>query len=174
MSPREDDAIDALATTLDALEAHIEATDSTMQRATKYRLGLLHLHAGYAMYIAIWFATLDTPAMAGVAWTLIRAIPGSPITPAVLLFAGGMILAVATWRRALIGEIVGLCMLLAWYLTITVSFGGALLWWEMGLFPPGTPQPAPYAHGVYLHLSSLMTVHILVLIRLRRIRKAGR
>lgn len=174
MTGREDETIDALANTLDALEAHIQATDTTMHRATKYRLGLLHLHAAYAMYIAVWFATIDKPAMSGVAWTVVRAIPGTPVTLAVLLFVGGAILAVATWRRAVGWEIVGLCLLLIWYLTITVSFGGALLWWELGLFPPGTPQPAPYAHGVYLHLSSLMTIHTIVLFRIRRTRRAGR
>ncbi|GAA0494677.1 hypothetical protein Ade02nite_19920 [Paractinoplanes deccanensis] len=164
-------AIDRLVETLDALDEHLQTSDATVKRSERNRIGLLHLHAAFAVYIGPMFALLGRDGMAGPAWLLIRRIPGAPVSLACLLFAGGVILGIATWHRAVRWEIVGLCMLLGWYVTIAVSFGGALLWWLTGGFPAGTPKPAPYTHGVYLHLGALMIVHLVTLIRIRVARR---
>ena len=142
-----------------------------MKRSERNRIGLLHLHAAFAVYIGILFAFLGRDGMAGTAWTLVRTIPGTPGSLAALLFVGGIILGFATWKRAVRWEMLGLCLLLSWYLTIAVSFAGALVWWMLGGFPTNTMRPAPYAHGIYLHFSAVMIVHLTTLLRIRRTRR---
>jgi hypothetical protein len=163
----DDDRVTEMAGLLDALDDHLRDSDIRVRRSEGNRLSLLHLHAAAALYIAPLFAAMGRDGMTGPAWALVRMIPGAPYTLAVLFGAGGLILGTATWFRAPRWEILGLCMLLAWYLTIAISFAGALLMWLGGAFPPSTPKPAPYAHGVYLHLSAVMTVHLVTLIRIR-------
>nr|WP_221374420.1 hypothetical protein [Actinoplanes polyasparticus] len=169
-----EDAINALARTLDDLDLHLQRSDATVKRSERNRIGLLHLHALAALYIGPLFAFVGPEQLAGAAWVLIRYIPGAPESLGCLLFLGGVVLAVSTWRRSAGWEILGLCLLLTWYLTIAISFGGGLLWWLTGGFPPGTPKPAPYSHGVYLHLSSVMVIHLLTLLRIRRARRKAR
>jgi hypothetical protein len=165
------DRIDELAATLDALDQHLQHSDAAVRRSVRYRLTLLHLHAVFAVYIGLQFTRVDDATMASPSWAVIRSVPGSPISLGLLLFTGGLILGISAWLRRIIGELVGLCLLLLWYLTIASSFGGALLWWRLGLLPPGTPPPAPYSHGIYLHLSAVMVVHIGALIRIHINRK---
>lgn len=167
MTRRQDEVVEALARTLESLDAHIRKADDGVRRATRYRLSILHLHAAFAVYIGMQFATLTPEQTSGPTWILIRNVPGMPVLPASVLFIGGVILGTATWRRVLVWEMVGLSMLLLWYVLIAVSFGGALLWWQLGWLPPGTVRPAPYAHGVYAHLACMMVVHLVVLLRLQ-------
>jgi hypothetical protein len=170
-----EDAINQLARTLDSLDDHLKRSDDVVRRSVKYRLTLLHFHAVFAIYIGLQFTQVDKRTMTGAAWELINGVPGRQWTLGILLALGGVILGVATWRRRIIGEIVGLCFLLSWYLTITASFAGGLIWWELGWFPAGTARPTPYAHGVYGHLATIMLVHIGALVRMRRSRlKAAR
>lgn len=169
------DAVDALARTLDALDEHLQASDATARRSETNRLSLLHLHAGAAIYIGPLFALVGSDGMQGAAWVLIRMIPGAPYSLGALLFTGGLILAVATWRRAVLWEMVGLCVLLSWYLIITVSFGAGAAGWYFGGRRGDGARPAPYAHGIYLHFSGVMLAHLATLIRIRRSqRKASR
>jgi hypothetical protein len=165
-----DDAVGRLAVILDNLEGNARVAETTIRRSERNRIGLLHVHAFFAAYIGAWFATLDDAGLSGTAFTIVRAIPGVPISLALLLLTGGVILGAATWRRVVRWEMVGLCMLLSWYVIITVSFAGALVWWWLGYLPPGTPKPAPYAHGVYAHFGAVMIIHLVTLIRKARLR----
>lgn len=168
---RGEDAITALAETLDALDEHLRDSDAKARRSERNRLSMLHVHAGFAMYIGPFFALVGRDGMRGPTWAVVRQIPGAPYTLGVLLFVGGAILAVATWYRRVPWEITGLCILLTWYLTIALSFGLGVLGWYAGWLDG--PRPAPYAHGVYLHFAAIMAVHWRTLLRIRRAQRVA-
>lgn len=162
----QDDAIAALAGTLDALDTHIQTADATVKRSERNRLGLLHLHAFAAVLMAPLFAAVGKDGMAGATWTVVRLIPGTPFTLAAVLFAGGLILGVATVRRSLWWEKLGLWMLLVWYATIAVSFGGAVVMWVAHGMPGGPAKPSTYPPILYTHLTAIMAVHLRTLYRM--------
>lgn len=164
----QDDAIKALAGTLDALDTHIKTADATVKRSERNRLSMLHLHALAAVVIGPLFAAVGTDGMTGATWSLVRLIPGAPFTLAAVLFAGGVILGVATFRRALRWEMLGLWMLFAWYAIIALSFGGALVLWLTNGMPGGAAKPSPYAPALYSHLAVVMLVHLRTLRRMIR------
>ncbi|MEU3452194.1 hypothetical protein ABZ671_00925 [Micromonospora sp. NPDC006766] len=160
-------ALDQFAATLDALDAHLTAAGTAMRRSEHNRLSLLHLHAAAAAVVAPLFASIGQAGMQGPSWTIIRHIPAAPYSLAVLLGVGGVILGVATWFRHRSAEMVGLGLLLAWYVIIAGSFGGAVLLWLADGSPPG-PRPPAYPAGVYAHLAVIMAVHLRTLWRMRR------
>jgi hypothetical protein len=164
-------AIDALARTLDALDDHLRSSDATAHREQRNRLGMLHLHAVAAMYIGPLFALVGKEGMTGAAWALIRSIPGAPYSLGGLLFTGGLVLGWATWKRHVRWEMIGLCVLLTWYLIIAVSFGAGAAGWYLGGRRGDGARPAPYTHGIYLHFSAVMLVHLGTLVRIRRARR---
>ncbi|GGN39396.1 hypothetical protein FHR83_006726 [Actinoplanes campanulatus] len=166
-----EETIDALARTLDALDDHLRSSDATARRSERNRLSMLHLHALAACYIGPLFTLIGEESRRGAAWAVIRLIPGSTTSLGVLLTAGGVVLGVATWRRALVWEMAGLCVLLSWYLIVAVSFGlGAAGWYLRWDWVDGS-RPAPYAHGIYLHLFTIMIVHLGTLAKIRRARR---
>ncbi len=174
MTPGED-SLDALARTLDALDEHLPRSDATVRRSERNRLTILHLHAAAGVYIGPLFALVDEAGQRGAAWQVIRLVPGSTVTLGALLFLGGLILGVATWHRAVRWEMVGLCLLLSWYLIVAVSFGLGAAGWYLGWGWVAGTRPVPYSHGVYLHLATIMIVHLVTLVKIRRARlKAAR
>ena len=170
-----EDRIDALARTLDALDEHLQVSDATVKRSERNRLTILHLHALAAVYIGPLFTLVTPEGRAGAAWAVIRLVPGSTVTLGIMLFLGGLILGVATFQRAVRWEMVGLCVLLGWYVVVAVSFGLGAAGWYLGWDWVGGTRPVPYSHGVYAHLASIMLVHLGTLIKIRRARlKAAR
>ncbi|MGX6605676.1 hypothetical protein ACWKSP_26610 [Micromonosporaceae bacterium Da 78-11] len=166
-----DDAIDALANTLDALDDHLRTSDATAKRSERNRLGMLHIHAIAAMIIGPLFGVIGKQGMAGGTWATARLIPGAPFTLAVGLFAGGLILAVATWKRALRWEMLGLWILLCWYATISFTFGAAIVLWFHAGMPDGPGKPSTYAPALYAHFVAIMAIHLRTLYRIRRMRR---
>jgi hypothetical protein len=170
-----EETIDELARTLDALDDHLRSSDASARREQRNRLSMLHLHAAAACYIGPLFTLIGEEGRRGAAWTVIRLIPGSTVTLGLLLAAGGLILGTATFRRVVFGEMLGLCVLLVWYLIVAVSFGLGALGWYLGWDWVAGSRPVPYSHGVYAHLAAIMLVHLGTLIRIRRARlKAAR
>jgi hypothetical protein len=167
------EAIAQLAGTLDALDEKIRANESTIKRSEHNRLSLLHVHAVFACFIGPLFTALGQHGMAAPAWVLIRQIPGTPWSLGAILFIGGVILGAATWFRHLRWEIVGLWILMAWYATIAIGFGGAVFVWLAAGRPPGA-QPSYYPAGVYAHVLVILSVHQRTLLRMRRARRAHR
>lgn len=165
----QEDAIAALAHTLDSLDSHIRTVDATAKRSEKNRLSMLHLHAAAAVVIGPLFAAIGRDGMVGATWTVTRMIPGAPFTLGVILFVGGAILGPATWFRVLFWEKIGLWMLLVWYATIAVSFAAAVVLWLLQGAPPN--RPALYAPAVYAHLAIIMVVHLTTLRRIARSRR---
>lgn len=168
---RADDAITALAHTLDALDDHVRVSDATVRRSERNRLSLLHAHALFACLIALLFAALGPAGMSTASWVVLRLIPGMPFTLAALLFAGGLILGVATWNRHITGEMVGLWLLMAWYATISLGFAGAAVVWLANGSPQGAAKPSFYPAGVYAHIWVVLAVHQHTLRRIRRSRR---
>jgi hypothetical protein len=94
-----------------------------------------------------------------------------PYTLAVLMFVGAAILGVGTTMHNLRGETVGLVLLMAWYLTLSVSFAGAIAVWIAHGAPGGPARPSLYAPLLYGHLAAVMAVHLFTLRRMLRARK---
>jgi hypothetical protein len=169
----EEEAIAALARTLDDLDQHLQVSDATAKRSERNRLSLLHVHAVFAVFIAPLFAAIGDTGMAAATFTVVRLIPAAPFSLAGLLFIGGVILGIATWQRHILGEIIGLWILMCWYATLSVSFAGAVfLWLADGL--PKTSQPNLYPSVVYGHVCVVLAVHQATLLRIRRQRKQAR
>lgn len=169
-----EDPILALAKTLDSLDVHINVVEGKAKRNESNRLTMLHLHALAAMIIGPLFGAIGHDGMRGVNWVLVRYIPGAPYSMAVVMFTGGVILAVATTRRDLRWEMVGLWMLLVWYFTLAASFAGACLIWLAGAAPVGSGRPSLYAPAVYFHLTGVMFVHLRTLRKMARERLSRR
>jgi hypothetical protein len=166
-----EDALDALSDALDAIDVHVRVADARVKRTEKYRLSMLHVHAIMAMLIAPLFMAIGRVGMRGPTWVTARLIPGAPYTLGVFLFAGGMILAVATWYRAIRWEMFGLWILLCWYASISISFGAAVVLWIHHGALDGPTKPALYSPVVYLHYVCIMAVHLGTLFRLRRLQR---
>lgn len=164
----DDQAIDRLAVTLDALDDHLRISDATVRRSERNRLSMLHLHALAAVIIGPLFAAVGKTGMTGATWAVVRLLPGAPFTLAAVLFTGGLILGVATWFRALRWEMFGLWMLLMWYATVSLSFGAAVLLWAGHGMPAGAARPSPYAPALYAHFAAVMGVHLRTLRRMIR------
>ncbi len=169
----EGDAISALASTLDALDEHLKHSDAAVIRSERNRLSMLHVHALFGMAIGALFSLVGQDGMRGATWTVARMIPGAPVSLGMLLFSGGLILAVATMRRAVRWEMVGLWILLFWYTTVAVSFGSALFLWLGAGMPGGAAKPSMYGPLLYCHFSIIMSVHLKTLRKIRRFQLRG-
>ncbi len=164
MSPP--DPVDRLRDTIGHVERYITDMQEQGQRARRSeanRLALLAMHGIAATVIAPLFALSP---LNGPAWVITRQIPGAPWTLAALLGAGGLTLLVSVSKRALRWEIAGLVLLACWYLTMAVGFAAAIGVW----LTTGRPEPRPglYAPMVYLHLFSVMSIHVYTLRRALR------
>lgn len=169
-----EETIDALARTLDALDGHLRSSAATARREQRNRLTILHAHALAGIYIGPLFTLITEEQRRGAAWTVIRLVPGSTVTLGLLLFTGGLILGVSTLQRHLVGEMAGLCVMLCWYLTVAVSFGLGAAGWYLGWDWVDGSRPAPYSHGIYAHLFTILLVHLATLVKIRRARLKAR
>ncbi len=167
------DALDALAETLDALDEHLRHSDAAVMRSERNRLSMLHVHALFGISIGALFSLVGQDGMRGATWTVARMIPGAPVSLGLTLLAGGLILAVATMRRAIRWEMVGLWILLFWYTMIAISFGSALFLWLVAGMPGGTAKPSIYGPLLYCHFSIIMAVHLKTLRKIQRYRSRG-
>ncbi len=166
MTGRED-ALDALAETLDALDEHLKVSDATVRRSEANRLTILHCHALFAMVVGPLFASIGARGISGPTFAVVRLIPGTPYSVGSLLAAGGLILAVATWFRAVRWEMVALWIVLSWYAIISLSFGAAVFLW-LGGGMPDEAKPSVYAPFVYAHVGVVLAVHLATLRKIRR------
>ncbi len=152
-----DSPVDRLADLIDALDDHVHAAERAVRRSEGNRIGILYVHAVYALLIAPAFAAIGEEGMAGPIWAVLRLLPGAPYSLAAVMFTGGVILSVATTLRNRVWELVGLLLLMIWYAVVAGSFGTAMLVW---VATGGTgPRPAPYAPLVYSHFLTIMLVH---------------
>lgn len=160
--------VDRLADLIDALDDHVRAAESTVRRSEGNRIGILYVHALFAVAIGPAFAAIGKHGMAGPIWRAMRDIPGAPYSLGAVMFTGGVILTIATTLRNRAWEIIGLIMLVVWYGTVAVTFGASIALWLVG-GRTGT-QPGFYAPLVYLHFMAIMLVHCWTL---RRMMRAG-
>jgi hypothetical protein len=159
-----------LADLLGSMETHVRQAGHTARIDEQTRLNLLMGHAIFGVAVGPTFALLAISGMTSV----LRRIPGSPLSLALLVGAAGAVLAVATWRRSLAWEYGALIAMLAWYALVSASLFGAVAMW---LAEPGPPDwhhaPAIYPGLVYLHLAYALAAHARTLRRkgLRRTRR---
>jgi hypothetical protein len=158
--------VDRLADLIDALDDHVRAAETTVQRSEGNRIGILYVHALFAVAIGPAFAAIGKQGMNGPIWRAMRDLPGAPYSLGAIMFLGGIILTVATTLRSRLWEIVGLCLLVVWYGTVAVTFGASILLWAIG-GRQGT-QPGFYAPLVYLHFLAIMLVHCWTLRKMMR------
>lgn len=151
------DPVAALADLIDAMDDHVRTSEAAQRRSEGNRISILYVHALFALMIAPAFAAYGREAMTGPIWVLIRSLPGTPGTLALIMFLGGLILAIATTLRDRIWEMVGLGFLIVWYGTISFSFSVAVLVWI--LEGGNGPKPGLYAPLVYGHFAVIMLVH---------------
>lgn len=158
--------VDQLADLLDALDDHVRAAEGAVRRSEGNRISILYVHAVYALLIAPAFAAIGKQGMSGPTWSVLREVPGAPFSLAAVMFAGGMVLVVATTLANRVWELVGLLLLMIWYAAVAGSFGAAMLVWA---FTGGDgPRPAAYAPLVYSHFLTIMLVHCWTLRRMIR------
>lgn len=170
MTVNYEDKIDQLAQALDSVDEHVRSVDASARREQRNRLNMLHLHALAAIVIGPLFCMVGSTSLNGANWAIIRVIPGAQLTLGLVLLTGGLILAPATHYRHLFWEKIGLWIVMAWYATIALSFGGASLLYLTG-HNPSPSRPAFYAPMVYLHLTCVMVVHLATLNRMTRVRR---
>ncbi len=151
------DPVGALADLIDALDDHMRTSEADKRRAEGNRISILYVHALFALMIAPAFAALGRKGMSGPIWVLIKSMPGTPGSLALIMFLGGLILAIATTLRDRVWEMVGLGFLIMWYGAISFSFAVAVLVWIIGGGPG--PRPGLYAPLIYAHFAVIMLVH---------------
>lgn len=161
-----DNAVDRLADLFDAMETHVKSADRAVRRSEGNRIGILYVHAVYALLIAPAFAALGRKGMTGTIWAVMRQIPGAPYSLAMVMFLGGLVLTVATTFRSRPWEIAGLALLILWYGTVAASFAAAIMMWVFS--DHRAPQPSLYAPLVYSHFLTIMLVHCYTLRRMLR------
>lgn len=146
-----------LADLIDALDEHIRAADMTVRRSEGNRIGILYVHALFAVAIGPAFAAIGRHGMNGPIWRAMRDIPGAPYSLGAIMFLGGVVLTIATTLRSRVWEIIGLCMLVVWYCTVAVTFAASIFLWVLS--DRSGPQPGFYAPLVYFHFMAIMLVH---------------
>jgi hypothetical protein len=150
---------------VDSFEHFISVTVRLSEHSTRYRLNLLWVHAIAAMLMApLVFATGRT-GLTGPSFNFLRTIPGAPYSLAILLGAGGTVLAMGCIFRAKRVEMAGLIGLLIFYLTLSVSFIIPPVHWL--LHQDGTKPPL-YGGVLYAHLTVIMGLHFIGLVVKRR------
>src|SRR5574343_856804 len=118
------------------------------------RLWLLALHGTFGTLIGLAFLPTIS---AGQSWTLLRHIPGFPVTMGLLLATGGLVLVPATIRRHRLSEMLGLAIMMSWYATMSIGFLVAIVLWYRH---PTGPRPAVYPPLLYGHWLVTMAVQI--------------
>lgn len=155
------DPIDALSDMVEDFSIYVKGAEVEHRESIRYRLNLLWVHAFFALLIAPLFA-LST--LAGGSFAVMRAIPGAPHTLAAFLLVGGMVLGYGCVFRRKMVEIVGLILLAIWYAILALSFLAAIVVYFMDGALAAFP-PTYYAPVLYLHLSTIMAVHMSTLAR---------
>jgi hypothetical protein len=135
------DPVSALADLFDVMDGRIRKTDALARRSESNRLSILYVHALFALLIAPTFAALGKEGMTSSIWALIKQMPGTPGSLALIMFLGGLILAI----------------LIMWYGTISFSFAVGIIVWLLG--GGDGPRPGLYAPLVYAHFAVIMLVH---------------
>jgi hypothetical protein len=166
--PGGQDPIDRLAGFLDRLEATASASERSARIDSANRIGLLFGHGLFAILVAPGFALLAKTGMTSASFTLMRKIPGSPWSMAILIGVSGMVLAIATWHRNRRWEYASLAALGLWYTIVAVSFTGAIAVWLSDSTAgelDWSRSPSFYAPVVYFHLMFVMAGHMRTLRR---------
>lgn len=171
------EAVDIMIDVVDGLEEYVIISADTETHGTRYRLNLLWIHAIAAVTMAPLLMYTGKDGLNGPSLSFIADLPGSPLSIALMLWVGGLILGMGAVFRAKRTEMVGLCFLATFYILFAVSLAVPPIRWLAG---DGGMKPAFYAPILYGHMATIMAVHIWGLVmrrrddaRIRRLSKRG-
>lgn len=165
-------AVDEMMHVLDGFEQYVIYAAGRDAAGTRYRLNLLWFHAICALLVAPLLSLTGRDGLTGPSFTFLRTLPGSPYSLSTMIGIGGLVLGLGCVFRAKRVEIGGLVLLLLFYLCLAISFAIPGVRWLLEIDASGAPKPPLYGPIIYLHLSSIMAVHIWAL--LLRHRAEGR
>lgn len=164
--PRADD----LSTVLRVLHQVVERDQECVRRSEQHCSTQLLAHAVFALVTAPLFMA-SSNLFTSEPWAILGLIPGFPLSMAVLLLTGGLVLVSAALTRKPILAIVGLSFLFGWHLIM--AFGFAIPYWhwlfdiihswnhrDVTMFA----APRYYIWATYSHLAVIMLIHMRVLI----------
>jgi hypothetical protein len=164
------DPVDAMLEVVKGFETFVDRSRVREGRSTRYRANLLWVHALAAMTMAPLFAAsragMNTPN-----FTFLLMLPGAPLSVALMLGTGGLILGMGCVLDARRLEIAGLIALATFYLTLSMSFAIAAIAFYLSDSPG--PRPAIYSPILYLHMTIIMAVHMSTLVRNRWGQRGG-
>ena len=137
------------------------------RRSTRGRLSLLHIHAVTGVLVGAGMIAngpegIASPAFAGIRW-----IPGAPFSVGAVLVVLGVVLGVATWRRAVRTEMAAAFGIVVWYLMFATSFVGAMVSWQMN---PHGQKPSWQGMFSYYGWAALLIAHLRILAWVRATR----
>lgn len=127
-------------------EKALVSLDKRTHYDERNRLALLCVHGVMGVVVGYLMAAYGTPD----AW-IMRFGPDNDLWLAGPAFCGGLILlsSLFIFDRHLVGEAIGMAMILAW------DLGMAYILWDFGL--------NPYAVAVYVGMGALMCIHVYTL-----------
>jgi hypothetical protein len=150
---------------VNGFEKFVTRASSSEGKSLRYRANLLWVHALAAMTMAPLFSATGKEGMLSPNFEILRQFPGAPVSIAVFLGAGGLVLGLGCVLNVRRMEITGLIALMGFYLLLAISFLASGI--RYFLLDLSGPKPAIYAPVVYLHLSIIMAVHMSTLVRNR-------
>lgn len=163
-----EDAVDVMVEVVDGFAEYVLTTERRDARWVHYRANLLWVHSFAALVMAPLFAAIGEVGMRGTSFAVLRTLPGTPLSLAVVLGVGGLVLGLGCVFVSRRVQIAGLLGLLVFYMTLSISFGAASIQFVAnGPIPGAMGVPAYYAPIVYLHISIIMAVHMTTLIASR-------
>jgi len=146
--------------------AHLVRLDETG------RLALLAVHGAYTLAIGVAMYLDDPATFTSASFVWMRFIPGHSTTVAALVATGGaLILGGLLVRRHRPTQAAGLALIAGWDILMGIGFQRSRAAWEPS---PETPYPpALYPVPLYMHLATVMIIHLVLLVAFARIRRAA-
>lgn len=160
--------LDNLRHSLASVGRDLDDLSEHQRRSTKGRLSLLHIHAVTGILVGTAVIAngpegIATPAYAGIRW-----IPGAPLTVGAVLVILGMVLGVATWRRAVQTEMLAAFGIVVWYLMFATSFAAGMVVWQV---EPRGQKPSWQGMFSYYGWAALLIAHLRILAWVRTTRQ---
>lgn len=133
-----------------------EETSKQFAESEGNRLTLLFAHAWFG--ILTGFAFLFTRIFDNnVSYVPFDSLPGPAYLLGIPLAVGGIVLFTGVMIRLIQIEILGLLIMAAWELSMSMNFIYSVYYWMVNNFIP--PPPSIFEGFVYMHLFVIMTIH---------------
>lgn len=145
-----------------------------VRHGDRQRVALLIAHGVYKIGAGVLMLAAGPLGFTGQTFRYLARVPGFPGVLALMAILGGasILAGVVLHRRGL--QASGLCVVAAFDLTLAVGIGAGFGGWVA--YPGGSARPSLYPIAIYLHLFSIMVLHVVTLRQWRVIERtvAGR